>query len=105
MFQKSGKFYADWRDESGARHRKAFTTARDASLYERQHRRAPVKNTRPVETHITTKPKAAPRPKLQGGQAPSRPSSSPLLKGATIRTVRKSRGRSLKSQATKPRPR
>jgi hypothetical protein len=105
MFQKSGKFYADWRDESGARHRKAFTTARDATLYERQHRRAPVKNTRPPETHITTKRKASPRPKLQGGQEPLRPSSSPLPKGATTRIVRKPRVRSLKSQAAKPRPR
>lgn len=34
MFEKDGKFYADWRDRTGARKRKSFTTARAALKHE-----------------------------------------------------------------------
>jgi len=35
MFQKLNRFYADWRDASGKRHRKAFTSAELALNFER----------------------------------------------------------------------
>ncbi|HEV2487570.1 MAG TPA: hypothetical protein VGT08_18755 [Terracidiphilus sp.] len=38
MFEKSGKYYADWRDQSGRRLRKSFTTARAALTHEAQQR-------------------------------------------------------------------
>ncbi len=34
MFQKGNRFYADWRDRRGARHRRAFTTAAEAEQFE-----------------------------------------------------------------------
>ncbi|HZL53899.1 MAG TPA: hypothetical protein VFC37_23445, partial [Terracidiphilus sp.] len=38
MFEKAGKYYADWRDQSGRRLRKSFTTARAALTHEAQQR-------------------------------------------------------------------
>jgi hypothetical protein len=38
MFEKSGKYYADWRDRSGQRLRKAFTSKRAALLYEQEQK-------------------------------------------------------------------
>jgi len=34
MFEKAGKFYADWRDRAGIRHRKSFASARAAIRFE-----------------------------------------------------------------------
>lgn len=34
MFEKHNRFYADWRDRKGARHRKAFLTAGEAGAFE-----------------------------------------------------------------------
>jgi len=34
LYKKNGKFFADWRDHTGHRHRKSFTTARAAQKYE-----------------------------------------------------------------------
>lgn len=36
MFEKNGKFYADWRDRSGKRIRKSFNSPRAALTYEQQ---------------------------------------------------------------------
>ena len=38
MFEKAGKYYADWRDRTGARKRKAFKSERAALLYEAQQK-------------------------------------------------------------------
>ena len=38
MFEKSGKFYADWRDASGQRKRKSFHTARAALTFEAEQK-------------------------------------------------------------------
>jgi len=38
MFEKSGRFFADWRDEDQRRRRKSFRSARAAMLYETQMR-------------------------------------------------------------------
>ena len=40
MFQKNGKFYADWRTPDGKRHRKAFPTQLGAKRYETTQRAA-----------------------------------------------------------------
>jgi hypothetical protein len=34
MFEKDGKYYADWRDRAGTRKRKSFTSRRAALQYE-----------------------------------------------------------------------
>jgi hypothetical protein len=36
MQKKYGKFYADWRDEKGARHRKACSSAKAAKRFTRK---------------------------------------------------------------------
>ena len=38
MFEKQGKFYADWRDRSGRRLRKAFATKRAALQFEAEQK-------------------------------------------------------------------
>lgn len=45
MFQKGHTFYADWRDRSGTRKRKAFATVKAALKFEAQQ-----KNRRPPKT-------------------------------------------------------
>lgn len=44
MFQKGHTFYADWRDRSGTRKRKAFATAKAALKFERNKRTSPAQN-------------------------------------------------------------
>jgi hypothetical protein len=38
MFEKSGKYYADWRDRNGKRLRKSFRTPRAALQYEAEQK-------------------------------------------------------------------
>ena len=38
MFEKCGKFYADWRDRKGVRHRKSFTSKRAALKFEQEQK-------------------------------------------------------------------
>jgi hypothetical protein len=39
MIKKHGKYYADWEDQHGNRHRKAFEKAREAKAYTKEMRR------------------------------------------------------------------
>lgn len=38
MFEKDGKFYADWRDKRGTRKRKSFTSKRAALRHEEEQK-------------------------------------------------------------------
>jgi hypothetical protein len=38
MFEKQGKFYADWRDREGTRKRKAFNSSRAALRFEQEQK-------------------------------------------------------------------
>ena len=38
MFEKNGKYYADWRDRTGRRKRKSFTSQRAALRYEEEQK-------------------------------------------------------------------
>ena len=38
MYEKAGKFYADWRDRQGNRKRKSFTSPRAALKYEAEQK-------------------------------------------------------------------
>jgi len=38
MFEKNGKYYADWRDRTGRRQRKSFTSQRAALRYEEEQK-------------------------------------------------------------------
>ena len=61
MFEKNGKFYADWRDASGRRIRKSFTSQRAALQFEAEQREL-----------------AHPKPKARGQQSPR--SYAPLFR-------------------------
>jgi len=63
MFEKNGKYYADWRDKRGKRHRKSFKSPRAALQFEQEQ-----------------------RPKRQAARKPSPRSSPPRTEGATPRT-------------------
>jgi hypothetical protein len=39
VIKKHGKYYADWEDQKGKRHRKAFERARDAKAHTKEMRR------------------------------------------------------------------
>ncbi len=89
MFEKQGKFYADWRDRKGVRKRKSFTSARAAIRFEEeqkelahpkpkaQGRRSPrfsVPDTKSTPGHQRTKP--SPRKPSSRRPAASRPKTS-----------------------------
>jgi hypothetical protein len=38
MFEKAGKYYADWRDRTGQRTRKSFRSARTALAFEAEQK-------------------------------------------------------------------
>ncbi len=40
MYEKNGKYFADWTDDSGRRKRKSFTTKRAATAYEQAMKEA-----------------------------------------------------------------
>jgi hypothetical protein len=73
MYEKQGKFYADWRDRKGTRKRKSFTTARAALRFESEQKEI---------SHPKFKAQGQPLPKLsapasksQTGHAPRTPLS------------------------------
>lgn len=72
MFEKQGKFYADWRDRKGTRKRKSFNTARAALRYEEEQRAI-----------------AHPKPKAQGRPSPKFSAPGSRVGRATPRTIAK----------------
>jgi len=107
VYQKGEKYYADWRDASGTRKRKAFPTALGAQRYETAQRKLrplsggeSVTNSQPssyVHARATKATAGGPlqKPSLQrramNPSKPSRSRTSAKLKTATA-TVRARRG-------------
>ena len=58
MLQKNGSYFADWRDTTGKRHRKAFPTLSQAVEYSEQMRAA---NPQPDPPHPSRQPSRKPR--------------------------------------------
>lgn len=79
MLHKSGSYFADWRDATGKRHRKAFPTLAEAIAHTEQMRAA---------NHPTSPNSQPPRPH---SRKPRRSTS------ARSRTTRTSTPRSLRS--------
>lgn len=52
MFEKNGKFFADWRDRDGRRKRKSFTSQRAALRYEAEQRELAQAKRRGRGTHL-----------------------------------------------------
>jgi hypothetical protein len=66
MYEKAGKFYADWRDQDGTRLRKSFTSRRAALQFEAEQKEL-----------------AHPKQKARGQQSPR--SYAPKRNGETTR--------------------
>ncbi|WP_109486933.1 hypothetical protein [Occallatibacter savannae] len=77
MFEKQGKFYADWRDRTGRRLRKSFTTRRAALQFEAEQKEL-----------------AHPKSKARGQRSPRY--SAPSTSGSAPVTLR-TRARSVSS--------
>lgn len=54
MFEKSGKFYADWRDRKGKRLRKSITSRRAALQFEAEQKAAAHPKQKARVTHSPT---------------------------------------------------
>jgi hypothetical protein len=71
MFEKQGKFYADWRDRKGNRKRKSFTTARAALRFEEEQKEL---------AHPKTQARRTPLPNFSAhvskGRTPANPTKS-----------------------------
>jgi hypothetical protein len=70
MYEKSGKFFADWRDRKGNRKRKSFTNARAALRFEEEQ-------------------KELARPKLKARAKLSPRFSVPLKRGSVVTIARR----------------
>lgn len=87
MFEKNGKYYADWRDRRGKRLRKSFTSKRAALLFEAEQRELAHPKTnargrllRPSSSRASRDAITASTPKQRGQSSPpldqSRPANS-----------------------------
>lgn len=95
MYEKQGRYYADWRDKTGQRLRKSFTSKRAALQFEAEQKELahpklkaigrPLPNSyslkRRAETRGTSAPPAASssRPAAHSRPTNSRPPTSPRL--------------------------
>jgi len=96
MFEKNGKWYADWRDRRGKRLRKSFTSKRAAMLFEAEQRSLahPKQNARgqrlrPSSSRASVGAVAATRPPALH-TASSRPPETSRQAGSTKPTSSKS---------------
>lgn len=74
MFEKQGKFYADWRDRTGRRLRKAFTTRRAALQFEAEQKEL---------AHPKTKARGQRSPRYS---APNTSGSAPAMRSTRPRS-------------------
>jgi hypothetical protein len=81
MFEKAGKYYADWRDASGKRLRKSFTSKRAALQYESEQRELahPKQNARGIRSaRYSARSSSATLPETPSTKSP-KPSSAKLV--------------------------
>jgi hypothetical protein len=104
MFEKSGKYYADWRDKRGKRLRKSFTSKRAALLFEAEQKEqahpkktargrlllrfsAPDTSRSETAAMPTKLQKASSRPQGHSHPTNSQPATSPKSKKASANVV------------------
>lgn len=86
MYQKGYKFYADWRDVEGTRHRKSFSTAKAAQAYEASMRTANPKTKARGQLRKSSSPKLGRANRATLTPMPSaRPASSSQRQEASSR--------------------
>jgi hypothetical protein len=95
MHTKDGKFYADWRDRSGRRIRKSFTSKRAALQHEAEQKELahPKPRVPGKLSLISSSPRCASARTNGIGKQPAKPSSLPLAQryhpSSSRRTPRK----------------
>lgn len=90
MFEKAGRFYADWRDDNGKRLRKSFTSKRAALQFEAEQKEATHPKHKALGQHSPkfSAPNSATRPHPTKAVTSTKPQSSSSLK--LVRSRRKS---------------
>jgi len=85
MFEKHGKFYADWRDASGQRLRKSFTSKRAALQFEAEQKELahPKQKARGIRLPGSFSPHSS---GTGNGRIAARPRQSLRLRAASHRT-------------------
>jgi hypothetical protein len=81
MFEKAGKYYADWRDQDGRRVRKSFTSKRAALQFEAEQKELahPKKQARGLRSPKFSAPGISGRTPFRTSAAPLKPSSPKLV--------------------------
>jgi hypothetical protein len=80
MFQKAGKYFADWYDSLGARRRKSFSSKRAALLYEEEMREI-ARPKRPARGHASPRSSARNsnvKARAAGPHSINKPKNAPL---------------------------
>lgn len=96
MFEKSGKFYADWRDASGKRLRKSFTSRRAALQFEAEQKELahPKQKARGQQSPHYSAPRSRGQMSKAHSSTPAKRSSAKLVvfhrKGSAPPTLQKS---------------
>src|ERR1019366_5352104 len=108
MFEKAGKYYADWRDASGKRLRKSFTSRRAALQFEEEQKELthPKQRARSQRSPRYSAPAtlSAPVPRPAKPQKPSSRKPVPCLRANSAPlTSRKSKTLSLVTATHSPR--
>ena len=97
MYEKSGKFYADWRDKNGQRKRKSFNAARAALVFEAEQKEIAHPKRRATRKQYARS--FSPKPRDRSGNPSIRqPSSSSASRAASRRTA------SVRPTLSKPTP-
>jgi hypothetical protein len=89
MFEKAGKYYADWRNDDGKRLRKSFTSKRAALQFEAEQKEATHPKNKALGIHSPkfSAPNSATRPPQTKADTSMRQQSSSSLK--LVRSRRK----------------
>lgn len=103
MFQKGNRYFADWRDRKGVRHRKSFTAAEAATLYEEAARpKTPGK--RQGRSGQPSRPESQSKKSSRGRTKAGQPSDSPdsvAVSGQRKSTPKQSACSTIKSRPPK----
>ncbi len=85
MLTKHGKFYADWRDTQGKRHRAAFPTRREAEEHQNRMRGATAHPHKPLAGRLRGQRSSSSKRKS------TTPTPQPRSKKLSARSARKAR--------------
>lgn len=81
MFEKDGKYYADWREANGKRVRKSFRTKRAALQFEAEQKELahPKQQARGTQSPISYAPRTSAKVRISAHVPPKQPKRSSLV--------------------------